>query len=318
MGRWWVPHPGRKTLNPSQYWGSQRAHRDSREDCRSIPHAPFFLSPQKPPRWPWHQRLLYGLLLGRRPQSCSALCPTSTLPRAWRWSGSFGVAQRVAFRRLRARGGSRPWDITQMALWASTHICSRPRSPVSSMGPAMPAGSTTPACLPWGAALRSPSRWLVRAWKTEKWGGGGGCTWEFQTHSLAPFACQVSLAPLWRMASASSCLPSSSLGSWRHWAGPVSVSPTQTGTLERQGIICLLPEVWHSSLCLTAPPSHLFSISLHSCLPDHTEFNGKGNNTPLSFIFPFSFYPLSPTPHPRGRLLAWWAECSLGIHTDLH
>lgn len=44
------------------------------------------------------------------------------------------------------------------------------------------------------------------------WGGA----WEFQTHSLAPSACQVSLGPLWRTASACSCLPFSSLGSSRH------------------------------------------------------------------------------------------------------
>lgn len=120
----------------------------------------------------------------------------------------------------------------------------------------------------------------------------GRCAWEFQTHSLAPSACQVSLGPLWRTALVSSCLPFSSLGSSRHWAGLVSVSPTQTGTLERQDIICLLPKKsdTHPFALLLPHPISSQSLSTAAYL---TTQNSMEKVTTLHFplFFPSHFIP---------------------------
>lgn len=73
------------------------------------------------------------------------------------------MVQRGAFRRPRGRSGSQPCTTTWMALSASLGTCSHPRSPLHSMGRAMPVVSTTPAYLHWGAVLKSPWRWQVKS-----------------------------------------------------------------------------------------------------------------------------------------------------------
>lgn len=99
------------------------------------------------------------------------------------------MAQKAAFRRLRGRAGSPPCATTQMALSASLRTCSPSQSQPSTMERAMPVVSTTQPCPPWGAVQKSPWRW------------------------------QDSLGPPWRTAWASSCLPFSSSGSSKRWAG---------------------------------------------------------------------------------------------------
>lgn len=82
------------------------------------------------------------------------------------------------------------------------------------------------------ASGRSAKVTLELAGKSQNREGGVGGAWEdTMGPTLTPSTCQVFLDPLWRMVLASSCLPFSSLGSSRCWAGSVSVSPTQTVTL---------------------------------------------------------------------------------------
>ena len=81
-------------------------------------------------------------------------------------------------------------------------------------------------------------------------------------------------------------------GSSRHWAGLVSVSPTQTGTLERQDIICLLPKKsdTHPFALLLPHPISSQSLSTAAYL---TTQNSMEKVTTLHFplFFPSHFIP---------------------------
>lgn len=127
--------------------------------------------------------------------------------------------------------------------------------------------------------------------------------------TLLPTACQVSRGPLSRTAWASSCLPFSSLGSSRHWAGLVSVSPILAKTLV-------------GSYSLPASPKKADAqpiLSPSSSTAAHLAASRDSTQKVTVLLLHLSLLVVSPppTPHSRARPQAWWASQGLGIHTDL-